>query len=374
MQICKRLKRPLYNIAAILPCEYTREDLLSTFKEYYPIEWNTLVERSALLKRKNSFLKRVGKKARYDMTSPEVFFFNIPHVHTILGNGYKKKHKETYNEEKRHEAIVFLRGKRNHRVSKLKEKIDKCESRLQRIDPYYLDILLHLYHRKGNTVKAKMEIVLECKKFHTEAICNFFYKLNDSERNDQIRNIAFHYLQDLGHYVRLRKKFKGKQKNYMTETAKQNYLPLDLSRKIEQDPIQSKKKFDVFISHRFADNAIVLKVKDILNRQHKLCYCDWLSDHEFLQRKYAGEYTKIVLKKRIDQSSCVLFICTDHSLDESGIKSCWIKMELEYAKSKGKKIYTLELPQLQSNPDIPDNEIENRLLGGCENLPLFSNH
>ena len=34
-------------------------------------------------------------------------------------------------------------------------------------------------------------------------------KINDAERNDQIRNLVFHHLQTNCHYVKLRKKFKG---------------------------------------------------------------------------------------------------------------------------------------------------------------------
>lgn len=44
-----------------------------------------------------------------------------------------------------------------------------------------------------------------------------------------------------------------------------------------------------------------------MNRLNLHVYCDWLNDTDFLKRTYASEYTKIVLKKRIEQSAKVLF-------------------------------------------------------------------
>lgn len=65
--------------------------------------------------------------------------------------------------------------------------------------------------KKGITQEGKIEIVKELQKYESDDILRFFYKLNDGERNIQIRTMVFHHLQDLGVYVKLRKGFKGKK-------------------------------------------------------------------------------------------------------------------------------------------------------------------
>lgn len=68
------------------------------------------------------------------------------------------------------------------------------------------------YHKKDITTEEKLEILTELKKFDTENIVRFFRKLNDAEQNKMIRNLAFKYLQDYGHYVKLRKILKERRK------------------------------------------------------------------------------------------------------------------------------------------------------------------
>ena len=77
--------------------------------------------------------------------------------------------------------------------------------------------MISAYHKKGNTIEDKLEIFKEIQKFDCDRATQFFYKLNDSERNNQIRNMAFQHLQNTGHYVKLRKNFKGKKKIYMED-------------------------------------------------------------------------------------------------------------------------------------------------------------
>lgn len=68
---------------------------------------------------------------------------------------------------------------------------------------------------------------------------SFFWKTNDSERNDQIRNYAFRCLQKSGHYVKLRKRFKGKKKQYMTERSAFEGTPEGLAIRLRETLIKS---------------------------------------------------------------------------------------------------------------------------------------
>lgn len=350
MRIHKALKRPLYFIADVLHCEYTRKELLELFKEFYPSEWRKISERCELAQKKDTHLRRIGKKQRYKLTTAEDFFFDIQVVKNILSHGFRTKHKETYDEAERQAKLADLSAKRAPKITKQEKKQAEYKELMQDIDPYYFDILIAAYHKKGITVEGKMEIFKELKKFNTPQVYDFFYKLNDAERNDQIRDMAFKHIQASGHYVRLRKKFEGKRKSYMTEKTVFYVTPADLAKRLDENTVQSKKCFDVFISHSFKDSLLVKKVIKILNTQGLHCYCDWSSDNDFLRRELVSDYTKEVLKKRIMQSRKILFIRTENSMTGTKLNSRWIEMELDYSQSINKEIYLLnqssDLPKL----------------------------
>lgn len=343
MRINKSLKRPLYFVVDCLPREYTGAELLALFKKLYPSEWRTIVERCELARKKDEFLQKNGKKQRYKLTTPESYFFAIPVVKLILSQGYKTKRSANYSDTESAEKYAVLKAKRTAKIVQQSKKQEQYKDLMQPVDPYYYDILISEYHRKGITVDGKMEILKELQKFDTQKAYEFFYKLNDAERNNQIRNLAFNHLQSSGHYVKLRKKFKGKQKSYMTEKTDFYVTPTDLAKRLDKDTVQSKKRYDVFISHSFKDSEIVKKVIAILNAQSLHCYCDWSSDNDFLRRELVSDYTAAVLKKRIEQSAKILFIRTENSMTGNKVNSPWIEMELDYSQSLGKKICLLNL-------------------------------
>jgi len=156
--------------------------------------------------------------------------------------------------------------------------------------------------------------------------------------------MAFKHLQSLGKYVKLRKKFKGKKKYYMTEKSDFNMTPIDLWERISNDNIQNKKVFDVFISHSLINKDIVNKVIKSLNNQNLNAYCDWLSDNDFLKRKLVSDYTKMVLKKRLEQSKSLLLLKSNESLNSE-----WVSFELDYFKSLEKPIYYIGLDDCKNN-------------------------
>ena len=181
----------------------------------------------------------------------------------------------------------------------------------------------------------------------------FFYKLNDSEHNNQIRMMAFQHLQNLGKYVKLRKKFKGKKKTYHIDSTLPNYSPEELVKFLNSNSVESKKKYDIFISHSYLDKDLVKSMKNTLNFQNLSCYYDWTSDQDFLKRNLISGYTKEVLKKRIEQSKALILVLTHNVIADGEITSEWIKMEIEHAKSVGKKICCLNFlctRQISQNP------------------------
>lgn len=193
----------------------------------------------------------------------------------------------------------------------------------------------------------KILIFNELKKFNNNKTISFFYKLNDSERNNQIRNMAFRHLQSLSKYVKLRKNFKGKKKTYHIDSTLPNYSPEELVKFLNSNSVESKKKYDIFISHSYLDKDLVKSMKNSLNLEKLSCYYDWTSDQDFLKRTLISDYTKEVLKKRIEQSEIVVLLLTHNVIVEDKIISEWVDMEIEHAKSLGKKILCINVANVK---------------------------
>lgn len=338
----KSFTRPLNLISEALPAEYDKYVLLKLFKELYPLMWDSLNKRYEQYGSKDKPLIKVGKKKRYYHEKPDAFFFKLLKVKHMTSPGQRAKHKKTFNEKNAQLAYQSLLNKSISKVKAHESKMLTINKNLQTVDPLYIDAFISAYHKKGITIQGKIEVFNELKKFNTPKVIEFFQKLNDSERNNQVRRMAFEHLQKLGSSVRLRKKFKGKVKSYNTETDRFIVSPEDLYQRLESDTIQNKKKFHVFISHSYRDSDLVRKVKSCLNNHGLSVYCDWTSDNDFLRRDLVSDYTKMVLKKRIEQSRCIVFLQTKNSVDaNSSFLSPWISLEIEYASSIGKPIYSL---------------------------------
>lgn len=352
MRYNKTIKRPLYLLAEILPEIYNGKTLLEFFKKYYPREWDHLVQMQKSYYEKDKFLISVGKKVRYKPLSPEDYFFSLPAVKNILHDSTKNSYRGLFNEVKHKEKFEAFERKRKSAIDKYNTKISKNIELLQQIDPHYVDFYIASYHKKGVTIEDKVEIVKDLSKYDSKKIDLFFYKLNDSERNNQVRKMAFDYLQCTGKYVKLRKGFKGKKKTYMIDTISFDMTPEDLYERLCSRGIQIKKSFDIFISHSFCDQNKIISLFKSLNEQGLVCYCDWTNDNDFLKRKMAGEYTKEVLKKRIEQSGYILYARSDNSA-----QSTWVNFELEYATSIGKAIKVLDINNVSAE-EIPSEVLK----------------
>lgn len=346
MRFNKSLKRPLTLIQEVLPYRYCDYDILNFFKEFYPHEWQVIQERYKQYKEKDNHLEKVGKKRRYYPEEPKVYFFNLQKVKNMLSTGKKEQHKKAYDKIISEKLLESLKIKRSNIIKKRDEKILKSKENMQTLDPLFIDIFINEYHRKGISTEGKVEIFKELEKYDAEKSLEFFYKLNDSEKNNQVRQMAFTHLQKVGKYVKLRKNFKGKKKSYMIEESDFFMKPKDLYERINSDSIQNEKKFDYFISHSSIDYELIRKIQKSFNKVNYTTYCDWTSDNDFLKRKYStiGEYTTLVLKRRIEQSKNIVFVQTENTTDEeNNLFSKWIQMELDYAKKLKKNIVCIDL-------------------------------
>ena len=96
------------------------------------------------------------------------------------------------------------------------------------------------------------------------------------------------------------------------------------------------------IQNSAKDSELVRKIVRHFNDNKMTCYCDWMSDNDFLKRNLASIYTKEVLKRRIEQSEKVLLVKTSNSMPDGYISSKWIQLEIDYSKKIGKKIYIMD--------------------------------
>lgn len=311
----KKITRPLCLIASVLPIEYDKSTVLSWFKKFYPSLWDEIIQRHELYNGKDKHLQSVGKKKRYNHDSPELFFFNLSKVKHMLSAGQRKKHKEEFDQSKFNLAFEDFSQERHKKIKNYYDKINGAKKLIQIVEPLYMDIFIAEYHKIGATMRDKIEIINELKRYEGPGLTEFFQKINYSEKNNQIRQMAFEHLQKTGKFVKLRKNFKGKTKQYMVERDAFDVVPEDLYERIRNNTVQCKKFYDVFVSHSYLDSSIVISIKNELNRKNINVYCDWTSDNDFLRRESFSEYTKMVLKKRIEQSNAVLFIKTENSMD-----------------------------------------------------------
>lgn len=291
----KSINRPLCMVVEILKPGYTVDDFREKFKKYYPFEWQTICEMYEQYSQKDNFLASKGKKRRYKPKKPSIYFKELPKVKYLMSEEYRKKHEENYDEIIRQAKENNLEKKRIKKIQERRNKVNRKMQNMQTVDPLFLDALIFAYHKKGNTIADKVEIFKEIQKFDCKSATKFFYKLNDSERNNQIRNMAFQHLQDTGHYVKKRKNFKGNKKTYMIENINFYVTPADLARKLEsKTSVQNKKEYDVFLSHSSRDAKQVRDIIHILNKENLVCYCDWTCDNDFLKRSMVSDYTKEV--------------------------------------------------------------------------------
>ena len=326
IKFAKRLKRPLELVVNTLKPEYTGDDILQAFKEYYPNEWKEICERYVVYAGKDQFLKYKKGKTRYNPLKPEEYFFSLGKVKYLLSEDGRERHKKNYNDQFRIENIEALKQNRKKRIEKKRRKIEEYMKDIQQVDPGFIDALIYAYHDRRNTVNDKMEVFKEIQKYECEKSRQFFWKINDSERNDQIRNLAFKHLQNAGHYVKLRKRFRGKKKIYQVEKSSFDGTPKSLAQKLQNDKsVQNLKVYNLFISHSSKDKKVIQKIVEVANANGMNCYVDWTADNDFLKRSMVSEYTKEVLKARMKQSKCLLYISSNESR-----KSEWVSFELDY--------------------------------------------
>ena len=279
------------------------------------------------------------------MKKPEELLFDSNKCRQILSDSCMRDHFNNYTEEERIQKRKELWEIRKPKIERVKCKIETALAKTQQVTPCFIDQLIGLYNRKNTSQKDRRYILLELKKYYNKKIIQFFFKLNDTELNRQLRHEAFDHLQGFSYQPRLRKQEffqihckNKKRKEYLKKYAFETYEipqnPNELEYRIENSKEQKIKEYDYFISHSSRDSATVQSVIIFENKLGKNVYCDWISDVDYLKRHLMCGATLKVIENRLNQSKAMIFVSSTNSYN-----SIWCKYELNYFKELGRPIF-----------------------------------
>ncbi len=351
----KKINKLIKEIICVLPKEYDFGIVLGLLEEYFPYECFIISEKKKYYDIKERTLVKRSKKSRYSFYSLKDFIESSCVLKQILNDDYKELLKKHFDNKIYIENVNRLKKSRDPKIERIFNKIKKAKKRVQEVEPDYLDSMIGLYERKNTTQKDKVYIMIELQKYYCDKTIRFFSKIVDTEVNRQLRETAFYHLQSFGFQPKLpRQKYisiKSKNRNrrkylkniYSEEMFNIKEIPEELEYRIENSRDQSIKEYDYFLSHSSKDFEIVQKLINLLNKDGKTVYCDWINDTDYLKRELLSEATLNVLKKRLEQSKNLLFVRSRNSL-----QSVWCSYELNFFHTLDKKVYFIDKDNLDS--------------------------
>lgn len=352
----------LKSIQNILPKNYDRLDVVELLKQYYPHEWFSVEVKYWYYNKKDKDLKKRFGRTRYNMKEPTQLLYSSDKYKEIMEPKRRKEYSDKYSEEEVNELKQKLLKKRQPKIENINQKIKYAKSKTQQMTPDFINQLIGLYKRKNTSQKDKVYILLELQKYYSKKIIRFFFKLNDTELNKQLRTIAFQHLQSFNYQPRARRqKYMQVHTNnksrkyylkriYPEEKYEISKTPVELEYRINNGKEQKIKSYDFFISHSYKDYAAVQELIQYENRNNKNVFCDWINDSDYLKRHLLCDATLKVLEKRMEQSECLLFVDSECSR-----ASIWCKYELNFFKDLEKPMYII------SSENIEKGDFEVRL-------------
>ena len=306
----KKLRKPLENVASVMPLGFSEDDFKNEFKKLYSYLWDEICLRYKEYKRMDE--GRVRKKSH---ASPEY----VPEIET----------QKAIRDKLRNKCLI--------KVKKKNTKNQENQKYMQTAVPKYTNLYIQRYfdikHRNPADVDSRYAILYEASLYKNPTTIEFLHKVNCSERNFHLRYYAFTILQKMDEPVRLRKNRKGKIRVGDIEEPNRINSPDELVDYIMNSDLESRKTYDVFVSHSSSNANELLKIKSILNNENLNVYVDWICDRDGLKRKLVNEKTAEVICKRLDVSDSLLYIHTPESLH-----SRWTPWEIGYFYAKKGKI------------------------------------
>ncbi|MEE0692019.1 MAG: hypothetical protein U0M33_03830 [Lachnospiraceae bacterium] len=344
----------LKSIQDILPQNYDESDVINLLKYYYPHEWNSVEVKYWYYHKKDRNLKKCLGRTRYNMKEPMQLLYSSSKYREIMSLKRKQDYHDNFLEDRVSELKQKLWDKRRLKIEKINKKIENAKSKTQQMTPEFIDKMIGLYERKNTSQKDKMYILLELQKYYSPKIIQFFFKLNDTELNKQLRWSAFCHLQSFNYQPRARRQKymqvhtkNKKRKDYLKKVYSEQKCeipktPMELEYRIDNGKEQKIKTYDFFISHSYKDGATVQKLIQYENKQGKNIFCDWINDSDYLKRQLLCKATLKVLETRMEQSKSLIFVESEYSK-----ASIWCRYELNYFKDLGKPMYIISSENIE---------------------------
>lgn len=344
----------LKSIQDILPQNYDESDVINLLKYYYPYEWNSVEVKYWYYHKKDRNLKKCLGRTRYNMKEPMQLLYSSSKYREIMSLKRKQDYHDNFLEDRVNELKQKLWDKRRLKIEKINKKIENAKSKTQQMTPEFIDKMIGLYERKNTSQKDKMYILLELQKYYSPKIIQFFFKLNDTELNKQLRWSAFCHLQSFNYQPRARRQKymqvhtkNKKRKDYLKKVYSEQKCeipktPMELEYRIDNGKEQKIKTYDFFISHSYKDGATVQKLIQYENKQGKNIFCDWINDSDYLKRQLLCKATLKVLETRMEQSKSLIFVESEYSK-----ASIWCRYELNYFKDLGKPMYIISSENIE---------------------------
>lgn len=145
-----------------------------------------------------------------------------------------------------------------------------------------------------------------------------------------------------------------KARNSSTLSARDLLIENNQQRLFERNK-DSTRTYDIFLSHRSKDANVILGLLDSLNNYGYSVYVDWKEDPQ-LDRSNINKATSETLKKRMNESKCLLYATTKHAGE-----SKWMPWELGYMD--GKKDKAAILPIFQNDDTSTGDYVGQEYLG-----------
>lgn len=315
----KKIKKPIYAVAELMPKEFTDEYFVETFKRLYPNLWEDL-------DKQYKYWHNVGQ----NFSKPSRFVLDASKV-------CRKKIRNDSDRiildlEQIEKIETDIREKSLFKLKKRQEKVRNNLYYVQEIEPVYAKAFIREYFRTHD-LHERLEIIRELSKFKSDEIVSFFYKVNVCTRNFSLKEESMRYIQGLDLPFYLRRKKKGKKNFIDNEKVYNECSPLVLMQRLRVDKLERLKKFDMFISHNSKNEDEVVQFYKILNSNGLVAYVDWVNDKFDLKRQWCNATTAEIIKERIKQSQFFVIYATEEILH-----SQWCAWEVGYAEALGKKI------------------------------------
>ncbi len=354
----KKLKKPIERVLCLMPVGFSDELFVQEFTKCFEYLWNDLEREYLWYFRKNRTYR--GKKP---------LLFPKPCKFVLLCAYHKLKR------ARRSDWVTMSSDEQNVLRSKLietsKAKVAKRQTRMQanqrllqrEVTPGYLDSMILSYFdllwRDRGNIDGRYYVVCEVEKFNSQKYVGFLKWVLSHDRNDTIREHALHVLQRWDVAAYLPKKSRGKKHPTDKYVPEIPLAPEGLLELIGTLQMEQNKRFDVFLSHRYTDADLIVKIKNVLNQYGYSVYVDWMHDRDGLPRCEFGEDSLSVLKERVKCCARFLYVHTVNCRDSEVIPK-----EIAFAKELGVPIVVVNVDgseedeETSSMPHVRYSDIE----------------